>query len=159
MIGAAKLAIGIGTAVSALAIAGCGQSTSGKVPNFAQVPLVRGARVLVTTPRCDRGANAFCAVQLVVVDLRFSGSTELMRSERKVLEKSGWSISDGDISDEKSAESPGHKLRLTYATASGDLKGIDLGWIRRSRMVALALSRTMFARASAISLMLEMGSA
>lgn len=159
MIGAAKPAIGIGTALAVLALAGCGQSSSGKVPNVAQVPLVRGARVLVMTPRCDRGANAFCAVQLVVTDPRFSGSTDLMRSERKVLQKSGWSISDGDISDEKSAESPGHKLRLTYATASGDLKGIDLGWIRRSRLVALALSRTMFARASAISLMLETGSA
>jgi hypothetical protein len=157
MIGAAKLAIGV--AVSALALAGCGQSGSGKVPSVAQVPLVPGARVLVMTPRCDRGANAFCAVQLVVVDPRLGGSTELMRSERKVLERRGWSISDGDISDEKSAESPGHKLRLTYATASGDLKGIDLGWIRRSRVVALALSRTMFARASAISLMLETGSA
>ena len=54
---------------------------------------------------------------------------------------------------------PGHKLRLTYAIASLDLKDIDLGWIKRSPKIGLALSRAMFDRASSISLMLQSGSA
>ena len=47
---------------------------------------------------------------------------------------------------------------MTYATAYGDLKGIDLGWIKRSRTITLALSRALFDRASAMSVMLEVGS-
>jgi hypothetical protein len=159
MIGAARLAGGIGAAAAALALAACGQSGSRATPDVAHVPLVGGATVLASTRACDKGANAFCGVQLVIADSRFGSSTVLMHSERKTLEARGWSISDGEIIDEKAAESPGHKLRLTYATASTDLKGVDLGWIRRSRPIALALSRTMFARAPALSLMLEPGSA
>jgi hypothetical protein len=159
MIGAAKLANGIGAAAAALVLAACGQPGPGAVPDAAHVPLVGGAKVLASTRLCDRGANAFCAVQLVVADARYESSTELMHSERKTLEHRGWSISDGEITDEKAAESPGHELRLTYAVASADLEEVDLGWIKRSRQIALALSRTMFARASAISLMLETGSA
>jgi len=46
---------------------------------------------------------------------------------------------------------------LTYATAYGDLKGVDLGLIERSENVTLALSRAMFQRASTISMLLEEG--
>jgi hypothetical protein len=159
MIGAAKRANGVGAAAAALALAACGQAGPGAVPDVAHVPLVGGAKVLASTRLCDRGASAFCAVQLVVADPRYGNSAGLMRSERMTLARRGWSISDGDIGNEKAAESPGHRLRLTYATAAADLTGVDLGWIRRSRKVELALSRTMFARASAISLMLETGSA
>jgi hypothetical protein len=159
MIGPVKLANGAALAAAALALAACGQSGPRAVPDVAHVPLVGGARVLASTRLCDKGSSAFCGVQLVVTDSRYGSSTGLMHSERQELEHRGWSISDGDITDEKAAESPGHKLRLTYATASTDLKGVDLGWIRRSRVVALALSHTMFARASTISLMLETGSA
>jgi hypothetical protein len=158
MIRAVKLAIGTGGIV--LVLAACGQTGPGATPDIAHLPLAPGAKVATSTRLCDHGANAFCTIQLVVVGSSGSGgSGELMHSERKTLEQRGWSISNGDISDEKAAESPGHKLRLTYATASGDLKGIDLGWIQRSRVVALALSRAMFAHDPAISLMLETGSA
>jgi hypothetical protein len=157
MIRAVKLATGIGGIV--LVLAACGQAGPGATPDIAHLPLAPGAKVAASARLCDHGSDGFCTIQLVVVGSRSSASTELMHSERKTLEQRGWSISDGDISDEKAAESPGHKLRVTYATASGDLKGIDLGWIQRSRVVALALSRAMFARDPAISLMLETGSA
>ena len=60
------------------------------------------------------------------------------------LLKLGWSGADARHGDEHAADSPGHKLRLTYATAVGDLQGIDLGWIHRPRTIALALSRAIF---------------
>lgn len=108
--------------------------------------------------RCDRGANPYCAVQLVVVGGRYSTSSRLMSGERKRLASLGWTQTNGDTGLEQGADSPGHKLRLTYAIASDDLKGIDLGWIRRSPRIALALSRVMFDRNPAMSLMLETGS-
>jgi hypothetical protein len=38
-----------------------------------------------------------------------------------------------------------------------DLRGVDLGWIRRPRTITLALSNTMFDRSAAMSMMLEVG--
>ena len=46
---------------------------------------------------------------------------------------------------------------MTYATAAGDLRGVDLGSIQRPREITLALSRTMFDQAPAMSIMLEVG--
>lgn len=138
-------------------LSGCGQSSSGKAPELAGVPLAGGIRVVAHNRRCDRGANPFCAVQLVVVGRRHQTSTDLMNGERDHLASLGWTQSNGDTGDEQAADSPGHKLRLTYATASNDLKGIDLGWIKRSRSITMALSRVMFDRAGAMSLMLETG--
>lgn len=66
---------------------------------------------------------------------------------------------DGDTGEERAAESPTHSLRVTYATPFGDLKGIDLGWIKRSQPIAVALSQAMFHRSSAMSMMLEIGPA
>ena len=54
--------------------------------------------------------------------------------------------------------SPGDKLRVTYATAYGDLKDIELGWISRAKPISLALSHAIFDRAAAMSVMLEIGS-
>jgi hypothetical protein len=96
-------------------------------------------------------------VQLVVVGGRYSTSSELMSGERRHLASLGWTQTNGDTGLEQGADSPGHKLRLTYAIASDDLKGVDLGWIRRSPRIALALSRVMFDRTPAMSLMLETG--
>jgi hypothetical protein len=153
-----RVAIKLASAVVVAAVlAGCGQTRPGAVPSIAHVPLVRGVKVLAMTRLCDHGANAFCAVQLVVADSRYDSSGALMLGERKELKKRGWSIYDGDIGN--AAESPGHKLRLTYGTAAVDLRGVDLALIKRSRKITLALSRSMFDRAPAISLMLETGSA
>jgi hypothetical protein len=140
-----------------LLLAGCGSSAT-KPPDASRLPLVDGATVVARTQQCDRGANAFCSVQLVVVDRRYRDSVDLMRHERLKLQSLGWSINDGDTGSEHAANSPGHRVRVTYATADGDLRGIVLGWIDRPRSITLALSQAIFARSPAISMMIENGS-
>jgi hypothetical protein len=152
-----KLWLPVSIAV-ALVAAGCGSSSS-PGPILAGVPLAPGSQVIEHVRRCDGGANAYCALQLVVVSRRAPNSDALLTAERKHLRSLGWTLTEADTGDETAANSPGHKLRLIYATAALDLKDIDLGWVRRSPKIGRALSRTMFDRASAISLMLQTGSA
>ena len=139
------------------ALSGCGHSASKHPPDVSGLPLVNGAKVITRVQRCDKGANAYCAVQMVVVGSHFRTSIDLLKSEQDHLLKLGWSLVNGDTGSERAAESPGHKLRLTYATAYGDLTGIDLGWIKRAHPIALALSHTLFNQTSAMSMMLEVG--
>lgn len=106
---------------------------------------------------CDRGARAYCAIQLVVVNRRYTSSDLLAKDESRHLQKAGWSLADGDTDAETGANSPGHKLRLTFSTAAGDLQQVDLGQITRARPITLALSSSMFDRAAAMSMMLEVG--
>jgi hypothetical protein len=108
--------------------------------------------------QCDKGAAGFCAYELVVVAPGYSSSMALLESERRHLLKMGWSGAAPDTGQQRAAESPGHKLRLTYATAYGDLLGWDFGWIKRPWPIVRALDRAMWNRASALSLMLETGS-
>ena len=61
------------------------------------------------------------------------------------------------IGPERAADSPGDHLRVTYATATGDLQGVELGWIQRARPVTVALSRTLFDHTSALSILLQLG--
>ena len=145
-------------AVAALSTAACGQSASSRTPVLSAVPLAGGMRIVAHVRRCDRGTNPYCAVQLVVVGGRYRDSAAVLDTEKRHLTRLGWSSGTGDTGQELSADSPGHKLRLIYATADNDLEGIDLGWIERSPVIAHALSNEMFDRASAISLMLETGS-
>jgi hypothetical protein len=151
-----KLRLPVSIALAALA-AGCGTSNSSRNPNPAGVPITTGARVVTRVHRCDRGVNPYCAVQMVVVGDRYSSSTALLDAERQHLLASGWTLADAQTGDEGGADSPGHKLRLTIATAALDLKDLDLGWIQRAPVIGRSLSRTMFARQSALSLMLETG--
>ncbi len=144
-------------AALALVLAGCGQIGSSRSPGLDQLPLVDGASVVAQVKQCDKGANAFCAVEAVVVGKGFRSSGELVASEHKHLRKVGWTSMAGDNGDERAAESPGHKLRLTYATAGNDLIGWDLGWIKRSMPIVQALDRQMFDRVPAMSIMLEAG--
>ena len=140
------------------ALVGCGsQGGATQMLDLASVPLVAGAKVVAQSRECDRGANAYCALELVVVDPRFRSSHDLVKDEQLLLRTHRWSIANGYTSEETAADSPGHKLRLTYATACGDLEGIDLVWIQRSPEIAFALSRVMFDRDSAMSLMLQSG--
>jgi hypothetical protein len=149
-----------GLALCVLALAGCGGHGAGKsTPDPAALPLVHGSKVVMQMTECDRGANAFCGVELVVVNRRTESSGALVTKERNQLRKLGWNLGLGDIPAEWSASSPDGKLRIVYATASADLLGIDLGWIVRSPAVALALGRTMFDRQPAMSIMLETGPA
>jgi hypothetical protein len=80
-----------------------------------------------------------------------------MSAERAQLKRHGWTGASGETGDERAADSPGGKLRVTYATAYGELHGIDELWVKRSRTTTLALSHAMFARASAMSILLELG--
>jgi hypothetical protein len=141
----------------AAALTGCGTSTTQRTPTVSAIPLLTGARVATQVRQCDSGSRAFCSIELVVTDPRYKSSDNLAHDESKHLRKAGWSLADGDTSTESSANSPGHKLRLTYSTAADDLQQIDLGSITRSRPVVLALSNSMFDRAAAMSMMLEVG--
>jgi hypothetical protein len=138
-------------------LAACGGNQPPRAPDLARLPLVPGAKVVAKVQTCDTGANAFCAIHVVVVDRRFRSSDDLLESEHRHLRKLGWTGATGDSGDEKAADSPGHKLRVTYATASGDLKDIDLKVIKRPRPIAIALARTLFDRQAAMSMMLEIG--
>jgi hypothetical protein len=108
--------------------------------------------------RCDRGANADCAVQVVAVGHGYTSSGALVTSEEHTLQGLKWTTSQGAYGNQKAADSAGHKLRLLYAPANLDLEAIDLGWIQRAPSIAHAMSATMFDRAPAMSLMLETGS-
>ena len=141
-----------------LAVAGCGQSSAGRTPSVDRVPLVPRTRVFAHVTRCDPGANSYCALQLVVVG-RYASSENLFKAERKYLQSLGWGLVNAQTGDEHAAESPGHRFHIVFATAALDLKDWDLGWIKRSRMIARALSQTMIDRQPAWSVMLESGAA
>jgi hypothetical protein len=138
-------------------LAGCGQQASTRSPTLSQLPLVSGASVVARVNECDRGASAFCAIELVVAGPRFRNSIDLVKGERNRLKRSGWTGVAPDDGQQRAAESPGLKLRITYATAQADLEGIDLGWIKRPRTITLGLARTMFDRSPAMSILLEAG--
>jgi hypothetical protein len=142
----------------ALALAGCGSGASQGPPKLDQLPLVAGSQVVAQSIQCDKGANAFCGLELVVVNPRFRTSEDLVNAEHDVVHQAGWPGVGGDTGDERAAESPGNKLRVTYGTAYGDLQGIELGWIHRSARIARALSRTLFERTTAMSVELDRGS-
>jgi hypothetical protein len=150
-------ALGLATSLL-LVLGGCGSVKGAPPPAASQLPLVPGAKVVAQATQCDKGANPFCALELVVVDPRFKTSEDLVNAEHDVVHKAGWAGVGADTGNERAAESPGHKLRVTYATASGDLTGIDLGWIHRSRTIAVSLSRTLFNHYPAMSVELDPGS-
>ena len=150
--------LGLAGVTCAVAMSGCGAASAGRTPDLAGVPLTPGARVLASVRRCDRGANAFCAIQLVIADDHFGNSTELLHAERDHLKSLGWTTANADTGDEHAADSPRHNLHLVYATGALDLKDLDLGWIQRAPVIIRTLSKAMFDRASALSLMLETGS-
>jgi hypothetical protein len=137
-------------------LTGCGGGGN-KVPDLTRLPLVPGAQIVQQVRACDRGANAFCSLELVVIDSRYRNSLDLLTGEHQQLMSLGWTGANAEIGEERAADSPGHKLRVTFATDYGDLKGIDLGWIHRSRKTALALSHALFDHSPALSVMLEVG--
>jgi hypothetical protein len=138
-----------------MGLSSCGSSRAPAVPDLAQLPLVPGSKIVAQTRDCDTGAAAFCAVEIVLVNGAYRTSADLLGREREQLVAQGWSREGADVGGEHAADSPGGKLRLTYATAQGDLTGIDLGWIKRPQPITLALSRVLFQRTSALSMMLE----
>jgi hypothetical protein len=139
-------------------IAGCGSGGGTHAPDLRRLPLVPGTKVLAEVHHCDSGANAFCGIELVVGGPAFRTPGDLVKRERDYLEAHGWKKGHADTSNQWAADSPDQKLHVTFATAYGDLKGIDLQWIKRSRTIEMRLSRALFDRTSAMAITLELGS-
>jgi hypothetical protein len=148
---AAVLTIG-----SVLALSACGGEA--RAPKLASLPLVPGVHVVSKVHVCDQGAKPYCALELVVAGPHYASSRDLVLAESKLLKSRGWTGASAQTGDELADESPGHKLRISYATAYGELKDIDFGWVQRTRPTQEALSSQMFAGAVAMSAQLQIGS-
>ena len=141
----------------AAAIAGCGPSGGDHSPPVSGVPLAPGTHVTVDVRNCNAGANAYCGLELVVVGPGYRSSAALLAGETHLLSDRGWKPTNASTGLERGADSPGDRLRLMYATANGDLEGIDLGWIKRARAVTLALSHALFKHTATLSMLLQDG--
>jgi hypothetical protein len=148
----------VAVALVVLALAGCGGSGNNRTPNLARLPLAPGTQILARVRQCDPGSHAYCAIELVVVDPAWRDAGSLVVVEKRTLARKGWTADHSSLGNEDAAESPGDKLRITYATADADLRNIELGWIKRSHAVSVALSRTLFDDRAAMSMELEIGS-
>jgi hypothetical protein len=140
----------------ALLPAGCGGGGR-RMPDLARLPLPPGSRIVARAHRCDGGANAYCAQELVVVDQRFHSAQALLQAERHLLHRRGWTGSYADNGLESSDYSPGNDLHVTFSSAPEDLQAIDLGWIHREEPIKQALSSAIFAHRAALSVYLEIG--
>jgi hypothetical protein len=159
--GMSRRALVPGLAVATAAVlSACGQGSAPGTPSASGLPLASGSRILASARRCDGGAHPFCALDLVVAAPagRYRSSGALMSAESDRLRSAGWSQTAGDTIHETAAESPGHRLRVTYAQAGEDLLSIEQSRIHRAVPIARTLSRELFARAPALSLMLQAGS-
>jgi hypothetical protein len=141
---------------STLLLAGCGGGSHS--PNLSSLPLVHGAHVVTNVRQCDQGANPYCTLQLVVVDPTYNSARSFVFAERDLLKSHGWSGASPQTADELADTSPSNKLRITYAPAYVDLKGVDLGWIQRSQTVQRLLSDQLFAGNPAMSALVQVGS-
>jgi hypothetical protein len=141
-----------------IAVTGCGGGTAGRTPQLSSLPLASGVHVMTNVRQCNGGSNAYCAIELVVLGPSYRSSRALVLAERDRLRAEGWIGASPMTGDQLANESPNNELRVTYATAFEDLKGVDLGWITRSWPTISALDRTLFDRAVAMSVLLEIGS-
>jgi hypothetical protein len=144
------------TALAAVLLAGCGGGN--RHPAVSSLPLVSGARVIAKENRCNEGASAYCAVELVVRDPSYDSSQSLVLAERNQLRHDGWIGASPYTGLELADESPHDKLRVTYATAANDLQGVELNWIHRPWPIESALDSSLFDRSAAMSVLLEVGS-
>ena len=136
-------------------MAGCGGGE--RSPSVKALPLVGGSRVIVSQKVCDKGASPYCAVEMVVQDNAYPNGRALALAEKALLKRRKWRKLNAPVALEWSADSPGDKLRVTYAGAPGELQVIDLGWVKRTRRISLALSREIFAHRAAMSVELQLG--
>ncbi len=144
------------SAAACLALAGCA-SSGARVPPRSGLPLVPGTRVSVDVRVCDKGADAFCARELVVLGASYRSSNELLTGEHRLLLARGWKRMDATTGAEYGADSPGDRLRVSYATDWEELSAVDYGWIKRKRVVALALSAALISHTPTISALLQYG--
>jgi hypothetical protein len=144
--------------VIAVAVVATGRGGTPRTVGLTNIPLPAGTRVVSHVRSCDRGVNPYCAVQVVVAGDRYPSSAALRTVYGRQLAKLGWTTANGPDGNETAVDSPGHELRLTYATAYEDLLGIDSNWIQRTAAISHSLANTMFNRSPALSIMLARGS-
>jgi hypothetical protein len=142
----------------ALVIVATGRGGTPRAIGLANIPMVPGTRVLTRVRSCDRGVHSYCALQVVIVGERYPTSQALRDTYGAKLLKLGWTTTKGPDGNETAADSRGHELRLTFATAYEDLLGIDSNWIQRTAAISHSLSSAMFDRAPTLSIMLLRGS-
>jgi hypothetical protein len=151
---APRILLVLALALLVLGVTGCGQGSSIGSPTL---PLVPGAHVVEQSRRCDTGHHVYCGLYMVVYGSRYRGSEALMSAERRHLRSLSWSTEQGDIGQEQSAVSPDRRYRLTYATAQGELRAIDLGWVKRPSSISLALAHAMFQGTAALEVTVAAG--
>ncbi len=145
----------LAAAATVAGLSACGSGGGARTPSLSNLPLAPGARQVVKLKLCNGGANAYCAIELVVQDRRYGSSRALVLAQRDLLRDRGWIGGSPDTGIELADDSPGHRLRVTYASAVDDLQGIDLGWITRPWLVESALDRAVFDGVPTMSLLLE----
>jgi hypothetical protein len=155
LVGAGALLVAV---VVAVVIVATGRGGTPRAIGLKNIPMIAGTRITTRVRSCDRGKHPYCALQVVIVGDRYGTSQALRNTYGANLLKLGWTTTKGPDGNETAADSPGHELRLTFATAYEDLLGIDSNWIQRTKTVSHALSAAMFARAPTLSLMLLRGS-
>ena len=139
--------------VVAVAIVATGRGGTPRAIGLRTSRCHRGTRVRHHVRSCDRGRNPYCAVQVVLVGDHYRSSAALRETTGRPAQARAGRPRRARRR-RAAADSPGHELRLTYATASEDLLGVDSNWIQRTPAIAHALSTAMFDRAPALSLML-----
>ena len=154
---AAHVSLALAFTGGGVLLGGCGSGGASGPVSLSELPLVPGAKVVAQTRECDTGKHAFCAIQAVIVNRRYDSSGAFVLSEQKHLHGLGWTASAGDDGDEVAADAPGHRLRVTYATALADMIGLDEKWIKRPWPIWASLSQTLFKRIPAMSILLEAG--
>ena len=144
---------------AAVPLAGCAEGSAPGRPALSELPRVARTRVLADVRSCDAGSHPYCAREIVLASPhRFIDSGVLKVAERTLLHNSGWHRTEGQTYDEFAAESPGNRLRVTYATAEQDLLAVDERRIQRPAAIVRALSQTLFQRQPALSVLLQAGS-
>jgi hypothetical protein len=141
-----------------LVIVATGRGGTPRAIGLKDIPVPAGTRVMTKVRSCDRGTNPNCSLQVVLVGDHYPSSAALRATYGKELLKLGWTTTKGPDGNETAADSPGHELRLTFATAYEDLQGIESNWIQRTAEISHSLADTMFDRAPALSIMLLRGS-
>ncbi len=145
-------------AVTVVLIVATGRGGTPRAIGLKDIPLPAGTRVMTKVRSCDPGVNPYCSLQVVLVGTRGQSTAQLRSGYRRDLLRLGWTTTKGPDGNETAADSPGHELRLTFATAFEDLQGIENNWIQRTAEISHSLSNTMFDRSPALSIMLLRGS-
>ena len=147
-----------GVVAVAVVVATTGRGGTPRAIGLNDIPTVTGTRVMTRVRSCDRGVHSYCALQVILVGDRYRTSQALRTAYGARLHRLGWTTTMGPDGNETAADSPGHELRLTFATAYEDLLGVDSNWVQRTAEITHSLSSAMFDRAPALSIMLLRGS-